>query len=78
MIFEVISAVAISVTISLIMSVGIAYMMHRKITIDDIDGLKIVLDGKADSRHAHHPEDIFDIRDIRLMDYKEVGESDES
>lgn len=78
MIFEVISAVAISVTISFIMSMGIAYLMHRKITIDDIDGLKIVLDGKADSRHSHHPEDIFDIRDIRLMDYKEVGESDES
>ena len=78
MIFEVISAVAISVTISFIMSMGIAYLMHRKITIDDIDGLKIVLDGKADSRHAHHPEDIFDIRDIRPMDYKEVGESDES
>lgn len=78
MIFGLISAVAISVTISLIMSVGIAYMMHRKITIDDIDGLKIALDGKADTRHAHHPEDLFNIRDIRLTDYEEVGESDES
>ena len=78
MIFEVISAVAISVTISFIMSMGLAYLMHRKITIDDIDGLKIVLDGKADTRHAHHPDDIFDIRDIRLTDYEEVGESDES
>ena len=78
MIFEVISAVAISVTISLIMSMGIAYIMHRKITIDDIDGLKIALDGKADSRHAHHQDDIYNIRDIRLTDYEEVGESDES
>lgn len=78
MIFAVISAVAISVFISLVLSMGIAYIMHRKITIDDIDGLKIVLDGKADTRHAHHPDDIYNIRDIRLTDYEEVGESDES
>ena len=61
MIYEVISAVAISVTISFIMSIGIAYLMHRKIDIKAIHGLQVVLDGKADTRHVHHKDDIIDV-----------------
>lgn len=77
MIFEVISAVAISVTISFIMSLGIAYLMHRKITIDDIDGLKVALDGKADTRHLHHKDDIVDDVKNFLPDYGETVDRDE-
>lgn len=72
MIFEVISAVAISVTVSFIMSVVVAYMMHRKISIMDVNGLKIILDGKADSRHTHYKEDIIDVEDILPIDYPEM------
>lgn len=83
MIFEVISAVAISVSISFIMSLGVAYIMHRRITIDDVDGLKFVLEGKADSRHGHHSADVYNLRDdlysLGLLDYEEdEEESDES
>lgn len=77
MIFEVISAVAISVTISFIMSLGLAYLMHRKITIDDIDGLKVVLDGKADSRHLHHKQDIINVEENFPTDYVEMVDRDE-
>lgn len=77
MIFEVISAVAISVTISFIMSLGIAYLMHRKIGIHDIDGLQIALDGKADTRHAHHKEDIIDVEENFPPGYGETGDRDE-
>ena len=72
MIFEVISAVAISVTVSFFMSLGVAYMMHRKISIMDVNGLKIILDGKADSRHTHFKEDIIDVEDILPLDYPEM------
>lgn len=72
MIFEVISAVAISVTVSFVMSVGVAYMMHRKISIMDVNGLKVILDGKADTRHTHYKEDIIDVEDILPIDYPEM------
>lgn len=72
MIFEVISAVAISVTVSFVMSVGVAYMMHRKISIMDVNGLKVILDGKADARHTHYKEDIIGVEDIIPIDYPEM------
>lgn len=72
MIFEVISAVAISVTVSFVMSLGVAYMMHRKISIMDVNGLKVILDGKADTRHTHYKDDIIDVEDILPIDYPEM------
>lgn len=72
MIYEVISAVSISVTVSFIMSVGLAYMLHRKIAVRDVHGLQTLLDGKADSRHFHRKEDIVDFEDIPPIDYPEM------
>lgn len=72
MIYEIISAVAISVTVSFIMSLGIAYMMHKKITVRDVHGLKVLLDGKADTRHFHRKEDIIDVEAVLPTDYPEV------
>ena len=72
MIYEIISAVSISVTVSFIMSLGIAYMMHKKIAVRDVHGLQTLLDGKADSRHFHHKQDIIGLEDIPPIDYPEM------
>lgn len=72
MIYEIISAVSISVTVSFIMSLGLAYMMHKKIAVRDVHGLQTLLDGKADSRHFHRKEDIVDFEDILPIDYPEM------
>ena len=77
MIYEIISAVSISVTVSFILSLGIAYMMHKKITVRDVQGLKVLLDGKADTRHFHHNEDILRIEGNFQSDYEEVVVRDE-
>lgn len=77
MIYEIISAVSISVTVSFIMSLGLVYMMHKKITVRDVQGLKVLLDGKADARHAHFKEDIINFEDILPTDYAEVEVRDE-
>ena len=72
MIFEVISAVAISVTISFLMSLGLAFLLHRKITVRDVHGLQTLLDGKADTRHFHRREDIIGVEEIFPPTYGEV------
>lgn len=72
MIYEIISAVSISVTVSFIMSLGIAYMMHKKIAVRDVHGLKVLLDGKADTRHTHFKADIIDVEDTLPIDYPEM------
>ena len=77
MIFEVISAVAISVTISFIMSLGLAFLLHKKITVKDIDGLQTLLDGKADTRHFHLTEDIIENEENFAPSHAEVAELDE-
>lgn len=77
MIFEVISAVAISVTISFIMSLGLAFLLHRKITVKDVHGLQTLLDGKADIRHFHLKEDIVEDEENFAPSHTEVAELDE-
>lgn len=77
MIFEVISAVAISVTISFIMSLGLAYMLHKKTTVRDIHGLQTILDGKADTRHVHLKDDIIDVGENFPTGYREPEYRDE-
>ena len=77
MIFEVISAVAISVTISFIMSLGLAFLLHKKITVADIHGLQTLLDGKADTRHFHLKEDIIENEENFAPTHAEVAELDE-
>lgn len=72
MIYEVISAVSISVSISFAMSLGLAFLLHKKITVKDVHGLQTLLDGKADSRHFHRKEDIVDFEDIPPIDYPEM------
>lgn len=78
MIYEVISSVAISVTVSFIMSLGLAYVLHKKITVRDVHGLQTLLDGKADSRHVHQMEDIIGVEEIFQNDYAESVDRDES
>lgn len=76
MIFQIISVVAISVVISLFASLVIAYIMHRRITVDDIDGLKLALEGKADARHYHYEADIVDANPMENI-FKEEAEERE-
>lgn len=77
MIFEVISAVAISVTISFLMSLGLAFLLHRKITVGDVHGLQTLLDGKADTRHFHLREDIIENEENFAPSHAEVADFDE-
>lgn len=77
MIFEVISAVAISVTISFLMSLGLAFLLHRKITVKDVHGLQTLLDGKADTRHFHLKEDIIENGENFAPSHAEVADLDE-
>lgn len=77
MIYEVISAVAISVTISFIMSLGLAYLMHKKISVRDIHGLQTLLDGKADTRHFHRRDDIVEFEKDFPTTYVETEYRDE-
>ena len=76
MIFQIISAVAISVIISLLASLVIAYVMHRRINVDDVDGLKLALDGKADARHYHYQADIVNANPMENI-FKEEAEERE-
>ena len=58
MIYQIITAIAIAVLISVMFSMFIAYFLHRKIEIADIEGLQLALDEKAASVHMHHSRDI--------------------
>lgn len=77
MIFEVISAVAISVSISFVMSLGLAFMLHKKTTVGDVHGLQTLLDGKADTRHFHLKEDIIESEENFAPNHAEVADLDE-
>lgn len=71
MIYEIISAVSTSVSISFAMSLGLALLLHRKITVRDVHGLQTLLDGKADTRHFHRKEDIVEFEENFPPDYPE-------
>lgn len=62
--------------ISLLASLVIAYVMHRRINVDDVDGLKLALDGKADARHYHYQADIVNANPMENI-FKEEAEERE-